>query len=157
MKKFILPAALILMVLMECSAFAAPKRIALMLEGADTASASGFNWLCLEGMRNAQVRFGNKKISTRYYNALDDKNKLLPLLKEAAASSDLVIITSVAYIKYLSLIHICKEIEKRSCMPFGGPVTVMLEGRHFAVSHSIAEHIEIESAGSRQIRGEREK
>lgn len=101
MKKFILPAALILMVLMECSAFAAPKRIALMLEGADTASASGFNWLCLEGMRNAQVRFGNKKISTRYYNALDDKNKLLPLLKEAAASSDLVIITSVAYIKYL--------------------------------------------------------
>ena len=73
MKKFILPAALILMVLMECSAFAAPKRIALMLEGADTASASGFNWLCLEGMRNAQVRFGNKKISTRYYNALDDK------------------------------------------------------------------------------------
>ena len=106
MKKFILPAALILMVLMECSAFAAPKRIALMLEGADTASASGFNWLCLEGMRNAQVRFGNKKISTRYYNALDDKNKLLPMLKEAAASSDLVIITSVAYIKYLSLIHI---------------------------------------------------
>ena len=50
-----------------------------------------------------------------------------------------------------------KEIEKISCMPFGGPVTVMLEGRHFAVSHSIAEHIEIESAGSRQIRGEREK
>ena len=42
MKKFILPAALILMVLMECSAFAAPKRIALMLEGAETATASGF-------------------------------------------------------------------------------------------------------------------
>lgn len=41
-----------------------------------------------------------------------------------------------------------KEIEKISCMPFGGPVTVMLEGRHFAVSHSIAEHIEIEKADS---------
>ena len=101
MKKFILPAAFILMMLMECSAFAAPKRISLMLEGSDTASASGFNWLCLEGMRNAQVRFGNKKLSTKYYNALDDNTKLLPLLKEAAAASDLVIITSVAYIKYL--------------------------------------------------------
>ncbi|MCD8233902.1 MAG: hypothetical protein LUC51_05865 [Cloacibacillus porcorum] len=101
MKKFILPAAFILMMLMECSAFAAPKRISLMLEGSDTASASGFNWLCLEGMRNAQVRFRNKKLSTKYYNALDDNTKLLPLLKEAAAASDLVIITSVAYIKYL--------------------------------------------------------
>lgn len=100
-KKLILPAALILLVIMECAAFAAPKRIALMLEGSDTASASGFNWLCLEGMRNAQVRFGSKKVSTKYYNALDDKDKLLPLLREAAASSDLVIITSAAYISYL--------------------------------------------------------
>ena len=45
--------------------------------------------------------FRNKKLSTKYYNALDDNTKLLPLLKEAAAASDLVIITSVAYIKYL--------------------------------------------------------
>ncbi|MDO5115847.1 MAG: FeoA family protein [Synergistaceae bacterium] len=36
-----------------------------------------------------------------------------------------------------------KKIEKVSSMPFGGPVTVMLEGRHFAVSHSIAGQIEI--------------
>ncbi|MEG1603051.1 MAG: FeoA family protein [Cloacibacillus sp.] len=37
-----------------------------------------------------------------------------------------------------------KEIEKISCMPFGGPVTVMLDGRNFAVSHGIAEQIELE-------------
>lgn len=37
-----------------------------------------------------------------------------------------------------------KAIEKVSCMPFGGPVTVLLEGRNFAVSHGIAEQIELE-------------
>ena len=31
-----------------------------------------------------------------------------------------------------------KKIEKISEMPFGGPVTVMLDGRHFAVSCGIA-------------------
>ncbi len=41
-----------------------------------------------------------------------------------------------------------KEIEKISCMPFGGPVTVLLEGLHFAVSHGMAELIVIEMAGS---------
>ena len=34
-----------------------------------------------------------------------------------------------------------KEIEKVSEMPFGGPVTVMLDGRHFAVSYGIASDI----------------
>lgn len=43
-------------------------------------------------------------------------------------------------------LHTGKEIEKVSCMPFGGPVTVMLEGRHFAVSHGIAEQIELTGA-----------
>lgn len=36
-----------------------------------------------------------------------------------------------------------KTIEKVSCMPFGGPVTVLLDGRNFAVSHNIAEKIEL--------------
>ena len=40
-------------------------------------------------------------------------------------------------------LHSGKQIAKVSCMPFGGPVTVMLEGRHFAVSHGIAEQIEL--------------
>lgn len=39
-----------------------------------------------------------------------------------------------------------KEIEKISIMPFGGPVTVMLDERHFAVSHSIAGMIELREA-----------
>ncbi len=34
-----------------------------------------------------------------------------------------------------------KKIEKISEMPFGGPVTVMLDGRHFAVSCGIASDI----------------
>ncbi len=38
-----------------------------------------------------------------------------------------------------------KEIEKVSCMPFGGPVTVLLDGRNFAVSHGVAEQIKLES------------
>lgn len=41
-----------------------------------------------------------------------------------------------------------KIIEKVSCMPFGDPVTVLLDGRQFAISHGIAEHIEIEKTGS---------
>ena len=36
-----------------------------------------------------------------------------------------------------------KKIEKISGMPFGGPVTVMLDGRHFAVSHGVAGTIEV--------------
>ena len=36
-----------------------------------------------------------------------------------------------------------EKIEKISGMPFGGPVTVMLDGRQFAVSHSIAGMIEV--------------
>ena len=34
-----------------------------------------------------------------------------------------------------------KKIEKISEMPFGGPVTVMLDGRHFAFSCGIASDI----------------
>ena len=41
-------------------------------------------------------------------------------------------------------LHGGKTIEKLSCMPFGGPVTVLLDGRQFAISHGIAEQIEIE-------------
>jgi len=38
-----------------------------------------------------------------------------------------------------------KEIQKISGMPFEGPITLMLDGRHFAVAHGIAEQIEVES------------
>lgn len=37
-----------------------------------------------------------------------------------------------------------KKIQKISGMPFGGPVTVLLDGRHFAVAHGVAEHVEVE-------------
>ncbi len=37
-----------------------------------------------------------------------------------------------------------KEIQKISGMPFGGPITLMLDGRHFAVAHGIAVQIEVE-------------
>ena len=42
-------------------------------------------------------------------------------------------------------LHIGKIIEKVSVMPFSGPVTVSLEGRHFAVSHGIAEQIKLKA------------
>ena len=41
-----------------------------------------------------------------------------------------------------------KEVEKVSGMPFGGPITVMLDGRHFAIAYGVAEEVEVaESAG----------
>lgn len=37
-----------------------------------------------------------------------------------------------------------KKIKKISGMPFGGPITLLLDGRHFAVAHGIAGQIEVE-------------
>lgn len=36
-----------------------------------------------------------------------------------------------------------KQIQKISGMPFSGPITVDLDGRHFAVAHGIASRIEV--------------
>lgn len=36
-----------------------------------------------------------------------------------------------------------KEIEKVSGMPFGGPITVLLDGRHFAIAYGVAEEVEV--------------
>lgn len=41
-----------------------------------------------------------------------------------------------------------KKIKKISGMPFGGPITLMLDGRHFAVAHGIAAQIEVEAPTS---------
>jgi len=38
-----------------------------------------------------------------------------------------------------------KKIKKISGMPFGGPVVLMLDGRHFAISHGIAAQVEVET------------
>ena len=38
-----------------------------------------------------------------------------------------------------------KKIKKISGMPFGGPVVLMLDGRHFAISHGIATRVEVET------------
>ncbi|MEG1642174.1 MAG: FeoA family protein [Synergistaceae bacterium] len=36
-----------------------------------------------------------------------------------------------------------KVVTKVSSMPFNGPVTVLLDGRHFAISHAIASEIRV--------------
>lgn len=36
-----------------------------------------------------------------------------------------------------------KRIHKISGMPWGGPITLELDGRHFAVAHNVAGHIEV--------------
>lgn len=36
-----------------------------------------------------------------------------------------------------------KRILKISGMPWSGPVTVELDGRHFAIAHNVAAHIEV--------------
>ena len=36
-----------------------------------------------------------------------------------------------------------KVVTKVSSMPFGGPVTLLLDGRHFAISHTIAGQITV--------------
>ena len=41
-------------------------------------------------------------------------------------------------------LRVGKRIRKVSGMPFGGPITLLLDGRHFAVAHAIAGKIEVE-------------
>ncbi len=41
-------------------------------------------------------------------------------------------------------LRVGKKIRKISGMPFGGPITLLLDGRHFAVAHGIAGRIEVE-------------
>jgi len=41
-------------------------------------------------------------------------------------------------------LRVGKRIQKVSGMPFGGPITLLLDGRHFAVAHAIAGKIEVE-------------
>ncbi len=42
-------------------------------------------------------------------------------------------------------LRVGKKIKKVSGMPFGGPITLLLDGRHFAVAHGIAGKIKVES------------
>ncbi len=41
-------------------------------------------------------------------------------------------------------LRVGKRIQKVSGMPFGGPITLLLDGRHFAVAHAIASKIEVD-------------
>ncbi len=41
-------------------------------------------------------------------------------------------------------LRVGKRIQKVSGMPFGGPITLLLDGRHFAVAHAIAGRIEVD-------------
>ena len=45
-------------------------------------------------------------------------------------------------------LRVGKRIRKVSGMPFGGPITLLLDGRHFAVAHAIAGKIEVEGVDS---------
>lgn len=45
-------------------------------------------------------------------------------------------------------LRVGKRIRKVSGMPFGGPITLLLDGRHFAVAHAIAGKIEVEGLDS---------
>lgn len=38
-----------------------------------------------------------------------------------------------------------KLVHKISGMPWGGPITLELDGRHFAVAHNVAANIEVEA------------
>lgn len=116
MKKLYLCLALILVMLFGWTSFAEAARVALMLEGSDASSnASGFNGLCLEGLNEAASRYGNK-ISAKYYNAREDKASMLPLLREAAENSDLIIIASSRYLDALK--EVSKEFPDRTYVVF---------------------------------------
>ena len=85
----------------ECGA---AERIALMLEGADPAAVpNGFNGQCAEGLQMAQSRYG-RRLQTKIYNALADRAAIEPLLREASAASDLVIVTSARYVPALTAV-----------------------------------------------------
>lgn len=121
MKKLIFCIGVLVFIFFEGSAAAAPRRAALLLDGAEaTAEGSGFNSICLKGLQNAQKRFG-RKIETVSYNILEDESKRLPTLREAAKRSELLIITSSAYLEYLP--QVAAEFPGRTWVAFetGGP------------------------------------
>lgn len=82
-------------------AWAAPKRVTLLLDGSDAAIKESYNGQLAEGLQNAQTRFGGKKLTTAIENARGDSSQLQPLLEKAAACSDLVILGSPTYGKYI--------------------------------------------------------
>ena len=99
MKKSLLVLFIALIVFAARGAEAAPKKVTLLLEGSDTSVPTSYNRLLSDGLRNAQVRFGPKKLSVSALNALSDADMLRPYMLRAA-SSDFVIIASAAYLKY---------------------------------------------------------
>lgn len=40
-------------------------------------------------------------------------------------------------------LRVGKRVHKISGMPWSGPITLELDGRHFAVAHNVAKHIEV--------------
>lgn len=104
MKRTLAFAVIVLFFLLSAEArlFAAPKRISLVMDGSDEALPGCFNNICAEGLKRAQARFGARKLETSFYNALNVREKRLPLLREAAEGSDIVIVASAAYNEYLT-------------------------------------------------------
>lgn len=108
MKRTLVFAVLVMLFLMtaESRLFASPKRISLVMDGSDEAVPGCFNNVCAWGLKTAQERFGSKRLNTFLYNALNDREKRLPLLRKAASGSDIVIISSASYNEYLAqLMH----------------------------------------------------
>lgn len=91
-------AAAIVSISFSCSgeAYAAQKRIALVINGVLNAGDSGFNDICVKGLDMARVRHG-KKISVKVYNAYKAEERLSSVLEDAAMNSDLVIVVPPEY------------------------------------------------------------
>lgn len=45
-------------------------------------------------------------------------------------------------------LRVGKRVHKISGMPWGGPVTLELSGRHFAVAHNVAATVEVEEVSA---------
>ena len=92
--------AILLLSVGDITAEAAPKRIALMLNGAIGSGDAGYNDVCIHGLKLAHDHY-RKSIVTKVYNSNNDEGLRGRLLEEAAANSDLIIIPTPEYIKFL--------------------------------------------------------
>ena len=80
---------------------AAPRRIALLISGqAGSASADSFNDICVEGVERAKRKYP-RRIAARVWNIHDDQDKARGALIDAAKDSNLVLIASYRYVRYL--------------------------------------------------------
>lgn len=100
MKKIFICALLFTLLSAACAS-AAPKRVALLMSGVDESVQGSYNAECAEGLRNVKARFGSKRLVVTTANVLDDAARVRETLLEAAKNSDLVILASDDYLKYV--------------------------------------------------------